>query len=336
MRKKHLIILMIVLLISTGCQSKKNKNEINVGIIRVPNDTVVAIQMGYFEEAFKEYDVKLNFKFFDSGVAMNQAFTSGSLDFAEMGYTNGIVAQAKNLDVSLFWIHEIIGTNEALVVNDSSIREIADLKGKKIATIFSSTSHYSLLKALELNDLTSNDVTLLNMETAEIVAAWQRGDLDAAYTWEPTLSKIQTVDNTLITSKDLMNKGQTTANIGLVRNSFANEHPEYVNAFIKGLDQAYQLYKTNPDSAIKAAADYLELDKSEAQKQMEGTQWLSVEELASKDYLGDNGNFRNIFKETAEYWYELEFISKDPSKEEIDRFINVKYIEKYLGAEHGK
>lgn len=50
-----------------------------------------------------------------------------------MGYTNGVVALSTGIPVNLIWIHEILGTNEALVVPDSrDVKDIKDLKGKKL------------------------------------------------------------------------------------------------------------------------------------------------------------------------------------------------------------
>ncbi|MFD6243878.1 ABC transporter substrate-binding protein [Streptomyces roseolus] len=44
-------------------------------------------------------------------------------------------------------IHDLIGDNEALVAKPG-IGSVKDLVGKKVATPFGSTSHYSLLAAL--------------------------------------------------------------------------------------------------------------------------------------------------------------------------------------------
>lgn len=327
---------MIVALMSItlfGCQKQDSAevpSKVRIGIIRVPNDTSVAIQQKYFEKYFDEQGIQTEFIFFDSGVSANQAFLSGSIDFAEMGFTNGVVALANELPVKLIWIHEILGTNEALVVRDDTINNIADLKGKKVATIFSSTSHLSLLKAMEMNGLDEKDITLLNMDTAEIVAAWERGDIDAAYTWEPTLSQIGTTGKTLITSADLAEQGVLTANIRLVHNDFAEKNPELVASFISALSEAGDLYRNNPDEAIQAAADYIGISFDEAKVQIEGTKWLTREEQISPSYMGENGAFLETFYSTADYWFQRGFTSRELDAEEIREFIDISYIEKSL------
>ncbi|MGZ7236616.1 ABC transporter substrate-binding protein, partial [Streptococcus pyogenes] len=76
--------------------------------------------------------------------------------------TNGVVALSKGLDVELIWLHELLGTNEALVTRkQEDLKDLHQLSGKTIATTFASTSHYSLKKVLEANNLTDK-VTVLD------------------------------------------------------------------------------------------------------------------------------------------------------------------------------
>lgn len=345
MRKKTNSILamafLVVLLVGCG---KKNENdevegkpkEIRIGVIRVPNDKQVAISQKYFEDYFENKSIKTKFVFFDSGVAANQAFSSNSIDFAEMGYTNGVVALATDLPVNLIWIHEILGSNEALVVpKASNVNSVKDLKGKKIATPFSSTSHFSLLQALKEANI-DNDVELLDMETKDIVAAWERGDIDAAYTWEPTLSTLKESGRVLIDSKELSEKSYLTTNIELVHKDFVDKYPDLVEDYLISLDKGVSFYKENPKEAAESAAKELDITTEDALKQMQGSTWFSMEEQISNDYLGTTknpGKFNQIFFDTAVFLKEQGSINEVPSKDKINSFIQPKYIEEALKKE---
>lgn len=336
-----LALLSLIILVFTGCGAKdkteengsKLPKEVKIGIIRVPNDKQVAISQKYFDEYFKDKGIKTKFMFFDSGVAANKALSSNSIDFAEMGYTNGVVALATDIPAELIWIHEVLGTNEALVTpKNSGITDIKQLKGKKIATPFSSTSHFSLLQALKIAGI-EKDVTLLDMETNDIVAAWERGDLDAAYTWEPTLSTLKETGNVLIDSKTLAEKGFMTVNIDLVNTEFSKKYPELVKDYIKTLNKGVEYYKENPEDAAKGAAKELGIEPSDALEQMQGTTWLNMSEQVSPDYLGTEakpGKFHDVFKETAIFLNNQKSISTVPSDDDIHNFINSSYIEKAM------
>lgn len=327
----------IVLLLLSACGMKETESEfpskINIGIIRVPNDKQVAISMEIFDTYFKNKGIQTNFLFFDSGVAANQAFASGSIDFAEMGYTNGVVALSKELPVELIWIHDVLGKNEALVVQEeSSITTIQDLKGKKIATPFSSTSHFSLLKTLEDAGI-QNEVEILDMETADIVAAWERKDIDATYTWEPSLSRVKETGRVLITSEELADKGIMTTNIELVHQNFAKKYPDLVIDYLACLQQGHEYFVTNQKETASIVAKDLNLTDEEVLNQMQASKWLTAQEQVSSDYLGTNaepGQFHHIFIDTIDFLLTQKAINDRPSEEVVHQFINSSYAEKLV------
>jgi len=340
---KKVIVFMLVLLLLlvfpydrfTGKNglSGDYPSTIKIGTIRVPNDKTVAIEKGYFEEVFGPKGIKTEYIFFDSGTSANQALASGKIHFAEMGHTNAVVAQGQNLDVELIWIHEVLGSNEALVVKDH-IQTVEDLRGKKVATPFSSTSHLSLLKTLEKNNIDPKELTILDMDTADVVAAWKRDDIDASYIWEPGLSELlKSGGRVLINSEDLAKEGIITANIDLANKTFAHKYPDLVADYISVLSKSYDLYSEDRPAAIEAASKRLGIDMDSIEKQMNGTIWLAREEEISKDYLASDrepGGFHKVFMDTAVFLKDQGKIEKLPSEEEVREFINSSYIERSI------
>ena len=55
---------------------------------------------------------------------------------------------------------------------------------------FVSTTHFHTLFALEQFGIAPSDVQILNMQPDAIAAAWERGDIDAAFVWDPALGRI--------------------------------------------------------------------------------------------------------------------------------------------------
>lgn len=342
--KKTLLLFVIIGLtfILTACgnnqaentqESKNLPDEINFGILRVPNDQTIAIAQGFFDDYFTERGIKVNTRVFDSGVEANQALASGSIDFATMGNTNAITALARELKVELIWIHEVLGENEALAVKDGSgIKKVKDLAGKRVAVPFASTSHYILLNVLKEAGI-EKEVQLLDMQTAEIVAAWERGDVQAAYTWQPTLAQLLKSGSTLTNSKKMADKGYITANIDVVRKEFSQKYPELVADFISALSQAGDIYRNNPEKAAKIAGDKLGLETEVALHQMQGTSWKTRKELLSADFFGtktEAGNFAQVMKDTSDFLQAQGSIEESPSQAAFNQFVNPKYIEMSL------
>jgi taurine transport system substrate-binding protein len=350
--KKILLILLITALAftltacgnqqNTGTQSGNNggssslPEEINFGILRVPNDETIAIAQGFFDEYFTERGIEVNTRVFDSGVEANQALASGSIDFATMGNTNAITALARELNVELIWIHEVLGENEALAVkNGSGIEKVKDLTGKRIAVPFASTAHYVLLNVLKEAGI-EDEVQLLDMQTAEIVAAWERGDIKAAYSWQPTLAQLLKSGSVLIDSKDMAEKGYITANVEVVRKEFSGKYPALVADFISALSKAADIYRNNPKKAAEIAGKKLGIEPEVALHQMRGTEWVSREELLGPEFFGttaEPGNFAKIMKDTSDFLKNQGSIDESPSQAAFNEYVNPEYIKMSLENE---
>ncbi len=342
--KKILLIIFVgVLTISlAGCggnssnenqTSKALPDEINFGILRVPNDETIAIAEGLFDKYFADKGIEYNLIVFDSGAEANKALASGSIDFATMGNTNAITALSRELDVEMIWIHEVLGEIEALAVkNGSGINRIEDLAGMRIATPFASTAHYILLNALK-NAGIADQVQLLDMQTAEIFAAWERGDIKAAYTWQPSLGKLLESGKVLISSKDMIDEGYITANVEVVRKEFSDKYPDLVVSFINCLTEAADIYRNNPEKAAAIVAEQLGIEKKEALLQMRGSSWYTAEELLGEEFFGtseDSGAFAIIMKDTSDFLQNQNSIEYSPTQEEFNEYVNPIYIEKSL------
>ena len=319
--------------------SKPLPEEINFGILRVPNDETIAMVEGYFEDYFGEKGIETNFTVFDSGAEANQALASGSIDFATVGNVNAVTALARDLNVELVWIHEVLGEIEALAAREGSgINKIEDLADKKVAVPFASTCHYVLLNALN-NAGIAEDVQLLDMKTTEIVAAWKRGDIDAAYVWQPSLGEILKTGKVIISSKEMAERGYVTANVEIANKDFTEKYPHVVTSFITMLSEAAEIYRNNPEKGAEIVAETLEITPEEALKQMQGSTWYNREEQISQQFFGtsDNpGDFAKIMKETSDFLQKQNSIDESPSQEEYNKYVNPEYIEQSLENTKGK
>jgi taurine transport system substrate-binding protein len=219
---------------------------VTIGYQGMMNPWKSVIAEKQFEEA-TGMDVK--WRRFDSGAKVITAMASGDIDIATAGSSPIAAAVNRGLEIELVWILENINDAEALVVrNGSGISAPQDLKGKKIGVPFVSTTHFHMLFALEQFGLTEKDVTLLNMQPNAIAAAWERGDIDGAFIWDPALGRIKQSGQVLISSGDLSAWGKATFDGMVINKSFGEEKPEVVAQLIKLIADADSEYRTSKES----------------------------------------------------------------------------------------
>jgi taurine transport system substrate-binding protein len=189
---------------------------------------------------------KINWRQFGGGGDVIRAMASGDVKIGEAGSSPIASAISQGLNVELFWILEDIADAEALVVrNGSGIVAPRDLKGKRIGVPFVSTTHFHLLFAMEQFGLKGTDAQVLNMRPPEIAAAWERGDLDATFIWDPVLSKVKKNGRVLITSGLLSTWGKATFDGMIVDKKFAKENPDFMVALVKILAKYDDEYRKN-------------------------------------------------------------------------------------------
>ena len=248
-------------------------------------------------EIEKATGFKINYRQFGGGGDVIRAMASGDVQLGEVGSTGIATAISQGMDVELFWILEDIAAAEALVVrNGSNINKIADLKGKKIATPFVSTSHFQLLYALDKAGIKPSDAQILNMRPPEIAAAWGRGDIDATFIWDPVLTTAKKDGKVLMTSGDICKQGACTFDGLIVTRKFAKENPEFMVALVKALAKADADYKAAPASwsgnsdKAKAIAKWSGGKLEEVADTMKLYGFPSLAEQASPTWLGGGAN----------------------------------------------
>jgi taurine transport system substrate-binding protein len=196
---------------------------------------------------------------------------------------------------STTFVLDVAGDNEALVARKATgITDVAGLRGKRIATAFASTAHYSLLAALQQAGLSASDVQLVDLQPQASLAAWERGDVDAVYTWLPTLDQLRKDGTQLIASRQLATAGKPTLDLGVVSTAFAQAHPDVVDTWRKVETRALTQIHDDPQAASAAIAPEIGATPEEAANQLKQGVYLTEQELTSAEWLGTDGAPGNV------------------------------------------
>jgi taurine transport system substrate-binding protein len=238
---KKFALLALVLCLSVAARA----DGVNIGYQTGVEPAKIAIADADYETATGS---KINWRRFDNGAELIRAMASGNIDVGNVGSSVVATAASRHLPIETFLIAAQLGASEALVVrNNSGIKGGEGWAGKTIATPFVSTSHYSLLAALKHWGVDPKSVKIINLRVSEIAAAWRRGDIDAAYVWEPGLGVLKETGIVLATSADIAKWGAPTFDLWITRKDFAEKNPDFLTKFTKITLNHYQRYAANPD-----------------------------------------------------------------------------------------
>ena len=139
---------------------------------------------------------KVNWSDFTSGPPMLQAMASGSVDVGGVGDAPPVFAASGGEAVEIVGARQTNGDQDAVVVpKGSPITSIQQLKGKKIAYGSGSSANYNLLTVLNKAGLTTKDVTLVNLQPANALAAFTSGSVEAWDIWSPFVEQAEVQKN---------------------------------------------------------------------------------------------------------------------------------------------
>ena len=187
----------------------------------------------------------IEFVKFNSGTEVINAMASGSVDISLNGSSPTAAGFSRGVDLQVVYIYDNINDAEALVV-DSSITAPQDMRGKTIAVPFGSTTHFHMMFALEQFGISPKDMKVIDMSPPDMVAAWERGDINGGFVWDPALGKMKAKGRVLLTSGDLSNWGKATFDAMVARKGFTEDNPDFMCQWIKMVAAADADYRANP------------------------------------------------------------------------------------------
>jgi NitT/TauT family transport system substrate-binding protein len=234
-----------------------------------PNVTHAAALVGLGKGLFtKELgSTKLVPTKFNAGPEAVGALLGGSLDASFIGSGPAINAYAKSNGEAVRLIAGATSGGAQLVVKPT-ITKPADLVGKTVVTPqLGNTQDVSLKKWLAQQQLTGK-VKVTNLENAQTLDAFKKGDVDAAWLPEPWSSRLvlDAGAKVLLDEASLWPDGKFPTTVLIVRTQFLQEHPETVKALLSGLVAAIDFSTANPAEAKTVVNDQLKAATGKALK----------------------------------------------------------------------
>ena len=269
--------------------TKQESTTLNIGFQKYGILPIVKAK-GELEKNLAAQGVNVKWVEFPAGPQLLEGLNVGSVVFGEAGEAPPIFAQAANPNLVYVANQPPAPTAEALIVQkDSPIQSIQDLKGKRVALNKGSNVHYLLLKLLEANNLTLNDIQAVYLPPSDARAAFEKGAVDAWVIWDPFLAAAehQIHARVIANGEHLVSNHQ----FYLADRKFAEKYPEALKTLVTTLNQITDWVKTHPDDATKLLEKptALELDvlKTSISRMGFGVEPISEKVAKEQQYVAD-------------------------------------------------
>jgi NitT/TauT family transport system substrate-binding protein len=245
----------------------------------------VASDKGYF----KELGLTVDMKFEDDRANVMAAMARGDIDvdMRTVGEHQGRPRDESTPGIIIGTIDKSVGGDG--VIADGSIGSVADLRGKKIAVEPNIPARLLLQLALKKQGMTLDDLSILEIATADTAAVFADTSVAAVGTYQPFLSQAITISparkgKVLLSSVD----SEIIIDVITARQDDLKKNPKKYQNFLAGVYKAVDLFKTNPAEFIKLAAPHYNLSEDEVKEIIDTS--LAYTTLAeAKDLIGTDG-----------------------------------------------
>lgn len=265
--------------------------------------TILLRARGVLEKRLNPEGVQVQWKEFPAGPPLLEALNAGAIDIGPVGESPPIFAQAAGAD--LVYAASIVPNPKGsgvLVLQDSPIKTVADLKGKKVAFAKGSSANYLTVQLLEKAGLKFSDIQPVYLAPADARAAFARGNVDAWVIWDPFYAAAETaIKSRVIADGEGLNK---LGGYYIASRKFATEKPKILKAVLEEVRDLEVWSDEHRDEVASVLTDALKLDATAVKKATQRRQFGL--KPVTEDLIAEQ-------QKVADTYYQLKLIPKQIS-----------------------
>lgn len=309
--------------------------EVRLSLLGSPRVWLLGKVDGSYEKAF---GTKVRWVPFTSGAEALTLLAAKEVDIVRFGSSPAVAGIVRKLPIEIVAVSGVIATSERLIAR-KGIAGLRSLEGKTVGYPPNSTAHYALEAAIKVNGLDKSKIKLVPLKPAELVAAWKRGDIDAAYVWGPFNQQLEADGGQeILVTKQLQKSGYFIYNNFAVRKEFAEKYPSIVTKLLKVYQEKLDQYHKDPDGTARILAEHLNVPFDVAKSTINGLEYPAVKEQLSTQWLGKGGadtaksGIAKAMKDTANFLAEIGEIRKDDIPASFEPYINTRFLKGAAGV----
>ena len=300
-------------LLAAGLLQAADLTPVKVGHLLVPGQgkIFIAQDLGYFAEQ----GLKVELVEFQNSADGLSALRAGKLDFAVFGATAPLFHIAKGADIRIVGgIHNEDAALITTAANAAAIKNVADLKGRKVAVVRLSSADTALRgRLLDLGIIPGKDIQIFELKSPPaVIEAVRSGEVDAGTVWEPHIVRaVESGLKVVATSHDLL-PGHPCCRLSVQARDIT-ERPQVIEGFLAALLKAEKFGHEHRDAAVDIITKYLKLDRH----------------IIDKSYLNDQPTDPDLAN-TTRFWNVMRRIGYADQERDIASYIDTRFYKRAL------
>jgi len=145
-------------------------------------------QAGILDKWAKKYKIEIELTLVNDYVESINLYTSGRFIGCAMTNMDVLTIPAVGgVDSTALIVGDFSNGNDGIVMKNG--KSVKELKGRTVALVEFTVSHYMLARALEMNGMSEREIRTVNTSDSDIAAIFTAAPNGAAVTWNPPLQQ---------------------------------------------------------------------------------------------------------------------------------------------------
>src|SRR5450830_667256 len=229
--------------------------EIKLDYAYYSPESLIIKRNGWLEESFKAQGTSVQWVFSRGSNISLEFLNSGASNFALTSSISALVARVNGQPVKTVYSYLWAEPSALVVLNNSPIRTVADIKGKKIAATKGTDPYFFLLRALEANGLKPTDVEIVHLQHPDGRVALEQGRVDVWAGLDPHMAGAQAAGARFV----YRNPAFGLAAFLNTSEAFLKEQPQAVRTVLKAYERARRWIIANPQQTAALIAEETKL-----------------------------------------------------------------------------
>jgi sulfonate transport system substrate-binding protein len=214
--------------------------------------SLVLRRFGWLEEEFKADGTSIRWVLSAGSNRALEYLNANSIDIGSSAGLAALLAKANGNPIKTPYIFSRPEWTALVVRKDSTIRTLADLKGKKIAATKGTDPYLFLLRSLQTVGLKRGDIEHIGLQHADGRAALEQGKVDAWAGLDPHMAASELESGSRLIYR---NVAFNTYGFLNVREEFLAARPAEVGRVIKAYEKARAWIRANQTEAAKILSE---------------------------------------------------------------------------------
>jgi NitT/TauT family transport system substrate-binding protein len=297
-----ILVALLLLIAPAGCGSKGAES---LPVVKIAINTwpglgpyYVARAKGFDREQGVQLDVVMN----EDTVARHTSLAAGEVDLVGITLDSVVIARSRGVPMTVVGQSDFSYGGDGIIASEA-IKTVADLRGKRIACAEGLPSHFFLLLVLRKEGMGPRDFTLVPADDGSQAAQlFTSGRVDAAVTWDPWISKAESLTNghVLITTRDTPG---TLLGIVAANSELLPQRKDRIVRAQRAWLKAVDFCREHPDEAAQIMSKEFNVPVEDFKRMAEGARLADLaEELRTFGTAEQPGPIVRLAQDANEVW----------------------------------